>query len=183
MMDVASEHQRFELPKHLQPQLRLYRRLYLARIDLEEAKAAVTELLDRRIPLPRSKPPSALLLSLTTGLVVAYARSFIHTRGQSVVAERAVPGSLLRGLTARERELHEALLDLRNKEVAHSDAEILDISIRLHVDGDGAIFRNIRAPFSMATLRAVLHLVEKLESALDQRCEELRTELPLEVWL
>ena len=42
----------------LQPQLRLYRRLWLARVDLEEAKAAVDQILRARIPIPRrNRPP------------------------------------------------------------------------------------------------------------------------------
>src|SRR4051812_19229513 len=120
--------ERTELPPALQPQLRLYRRLYIARIDLEEARATAEDLLARRIAVPRSKPPSALLMAMNTALVVSYARPFVQSRGQSEVAEKAVPGILLRGLTARERDIHEALITMRNKEVAHSDADILDMS-------------------------------------------------------
>jgi hypothetical protein len=179
----SEEFKRHAVPSNLQPQLRLYRRLYLARIDLNEAKATVEELLDRRIPLPRSKLPSALLMSLTTALVVAYARPFVNSRGQSEVADKAVPGVLLRVFTSTERELHEALLDIRNKEVAHSDADMLDMSIKLYKDGEGAIFRNARAPFHRRALKAILRMTIKLEVALEQRCTELRTELPLNAWL
>ena len=172
-----------EVPPNLQPQLRLYRRLYLARIDLEEAKATIEELLTRRIPTPRSNPPGRLLMALTTALVVSYARPFVSTRGRSDVAEKAVPGSLLRAFTSRERDLHEEILTIRNKEVAHSDADILEISINLYEHGDGAIFRNARAPFQRRTLKTVHCMIEKLEDSLDWRCTELRMELPLNVWL
>jgi hypothetical protein len=172
-----------EVPLRLRPQLRLYRRLYLARIDLDEAKATVAELLARRLPLPRSKPPSALLMSLTTALVVAYARPFANSRGVSDVADKSVPGALLRVLSSGERHLHDALLDIRNKEMAHSDADILEISIKL-IDGDDVgIFRDPRRPFQRRTLQVISRMLEKLNRALDQRCEELRTELPLDVWL
>lgn len=175
--------QKTELPAALQPQLRLYRRLYIARIDLEEARATVGDLIARRIALPRSKPPSALLMALTTALVVSYARPFVQSRGQSEVAEKSVPGVLLRGLTSRERELHEGLLTMRNKEVAHSDADILEMSLEVFQDGDGAIFKNAREPFRRSVLRSILKLIEKLEDALHQRCEELRQELPHNVWI
>ena len=79
---------------HLKPQLRLYRRLWLSQIDLEEAKATVDEILRARIPIPRRHSPPPLLLSLTTALVVAYARPWIYSRGQSV-AERTVPAVLV----------------------------------------------------------------------------------------
>ncbi len=84
---------RVPVTAHLQPQLRLYRRLWLAQIDLEEAKAALDEALRARIPIPRHDQPPPLLLSLTTALVVAYSRPWVYSRGQSV-AERTVPASL-----------------------------------------------------------------------------------------
>ena len=175
--------ERTEVPAELQPQLRLYRRLYLARIDIDEARATLEELLSRRIPLPRSKPPSPLLMALTTALVVCYARPFANSRGQSEVAEKSVPGALLRTYSSKEREFHEALLNIRNKEVAHSDADILDIAVQLYEDGDGAIFRNARAPFPRAALQALQRMLNKLEAAIEIRCEGLRTELPLRKWL
>ena len=175
--------ERTELPDALQPQLRLYRRLYIARIDLEEARATAEDLLARRIAVPRSRPPGALLMAMNTALVVSYARPFVQSRGDSNVAEKAVPGILLRSLTAREREMHEALVTMRNKEVAHSDADILEMSLDVFEGGDGAIFKSAREPFRRPVLRSILKLVEKLENALQHRCEELRQELPHNVWI
>ena len=43
---------RTPVPGHLQPKLRLYRRLWLAEMDLEEAKAALDEILRARISIP-----------------------------------------------------------------------------------------------------------------------------------
>ena len=180
---AARRFERTELPRALQPQLRLYRRLYLARIDLEEANAIVEDLLARRIMPPRSKLPSALLLAMNTALVVSYARPFVLSRGQSEVAEKAVPGVILRSLTAREREMHEALITMRNKEVAHSDAEILEMSFEVFEGGDGAIFKHVREPFKRPALQGNLNLVRKLGNAIHQKCEELGKELPNNVWL
>jgi hypothetical protein len=180
---LQSRIERTVVAEALQPQLRLYRRLYLARMDLEESRATVQDLLARRILPPRNKPPSPILLALTTALVVSYARPFVNSRGQSDVAEKAVPGVLLRVLTASEREIHEAILAMRNKEVAHADADILDIRLELFEGGDGAVLKNSRAPFTRPILKRIQRMIEKLEGAMDQRCEELRTELPLNVWL
>lgn len=172
-----------QLPPELQPQMRLYRRLYLARIDLDEAKATAEDLLARRIPLPRRKPPAPLLMSLTTALVVAYARPFVASRRNSVVAETVVPGVFLRNLSKRQRELHEVLITLRNKQMAHSDAEILEMHVRLIPGGDIGIFRDPRAPFTRIELRAVLKVIEKIENAIEAKCQMLRLELPNGVWL
>ncbi|MBA3773895.1 MAG: hypothetical protein H0X13_15800 [Ramlibacter sp.] len=167
----------------LQPALRLYRRLYLSYNDLDEAKATVEELLRARLRLPRQDPPSALLMALTTALVVAYARPFVNTRGESQFAERSVPGSLLRVLTSRQREAHNYLLNARNREVAHSDADRSELYLKLYPDGHGAILRVARAPFLRAELRDIHRIITKLMKEVDGRCEELRRVLPLEVWM
>ena len=180
---VSRRLERSELPSTLQPQLRLYRRLYISRIDLEEARATAEDLLARRIALPRSKPPSALLMAMNVALVVSYARPFVHSRGRSEIAEKSVPGILLRDLTSREREMHDALITMRNTEVAHSDADILEMSLEVFEGGDGAIFKSAREPFRRPVLRAILKLIEKLENAVHQRCEELTRELPNNVWI
>ena len=181
--DASDTLDRVEVGAALQPALRLYRRLYLSRGDLEEAKATVDELLRARIPLPRSKPPSPLLMSLTTALVVAYARPFVHSRGQSNFAEKSAPGSLLKVLSSAEREAHEYLLRVRNREVAHSDAESSEIYLKLYPDGHGAILRVARSPFLRKELWTVHRMITKLEAEVDRRCEELRAILPHEVWM
>lgn len=173
---------RVPISAHLQPQLRLYRRLWLAQIDLEEAKAALDEILRARIPIPRRDRPPPLLLSLTTALVVAYSRPWVYSRGQSV-AERTVPASLLRSLTSRQREVHNFLVDLRNKEVAHSDADILDLHLRLYPDGHAAILRTSREAFRRSELKEIRRIIEKLETAIERRCEELRADLPNGAWI
>ena len=179
---VASSLVQKTVAPELEPLLRLYRRFWLARIDLQEAKSIGGELLERKIPLPRSKLPSGLLLGLNTALVVSYSRPFVGSRGASV-AERAVPGSLLRVLTARERDFHEGVIETRNKEVAHSDADILELTIELYDGGDGGILRATRTPMKRSAIRTLIRLIDKIEAEIDKRCEELRTKLPLNVWL
>jgi hypothetical protein len=165
-----------------QSKLRLYRRLWLARIDLEETRETIDELIRRKLPLPRRNRPSPLLQALTTALVVNYARPFVNSRGQSL-AEKTVPGSCLRVLTSDERKSHEALIEIRNRQVAHSDADILDITIEVFPDGDGGVCRVVRSPFRQAELRQLRRIVSKLESEIERSCEELRGYLPHHVWL
>jgi hypothetical protein len=174
---------RIEVADELQPALRQYRRLWLSLDDLAEAKAAAEQLLDARIPIPKTERPGVVLMSLTTAIVIAYSRPFVHVRGESAEADRTVPGALLRGLTAAQRELHNDIVAMRNREVAHSDAELVELELRLLADGHIAIGRNTRRPFNRGTLRSIVRLVSKVESAIDQRCEELRQVLPHHVWI
>lgn len=181
--EKSDELDRVAVAPELQPALRLYRRLHLSYNDLDEAKATVEELLRARLPVPRREPPSALLMALTTALVVAYARPFVNSRGESKFAERSVPGSLLRVLTSRQREIHNYLLNVRNREVAHSDADRSEIYLQLYPNGHGAIFRAARAPFLRAELKDIHRIITKLMKEVDHRCDELRRVLPLNVWL
>ena len=173
---------RFKATENLEPDLRLYRRLWLSRIDLEEAGDIASELLERKISLPRSKPMRGVLLALNTALVVSYARPFVSSRGTSV-AEKALPGSLLRTFTSDERDFHEHLIQLRNREAAHTDADFLELSIEVFEDGDGGIFRATREPLRRPAIRALLHMIKKLEVGIEHRCEGLRLTLPRNVWM
>ncbi len=177
------EFEHINVPFHLQPQLRLYRRLIISSVDIEEAKATVQELTDRRIALPKNGIPNGLLMALTTALVVSYSRPFINSRGQSEIADKTVPAILLKSFTSKERSIHEEILSIRNKEVAHADVDILEISIKLHEGGHSAIFRNVRSPFTHSELKLILKMIEKLKQSFDSRCEELRTQLPLDAWM
>jgi len=180
---MRSSLERTPVTAHQAPHLRLYRRLWLSRIDLEEAKSTINEIVVRKLPYPRSKGPSPLLQALTTSLVVSYARPFVNARGQSAVAERTVPGSLLRIYSSSERAFHDRLMEMRNREAAHSDADILEMYIEVFPDGDGGICRVSRNPLRRFELRALEGMIEKLESEIEHRCEELRLLLPQHVWL
>lgn len=125
---------------------------------------------------------SGILLALNTGIVVAYSRPFVSSRGTSV-AEKALLGSLLRVFTSEERAFHEHLIQLRNKEVAHTDADYLELSIEVFPEGDGGIFKAQREPVRRPALRLLLRMIAKLEHAIEARCEELRTRLPNNVWM
>ncbi len=114
--------------------------------------------------------------------MVAYARPWIQSRGESV-ADRTLPGSLLRGLNSRQRELHNYLVDLRNKHIAHTDADSIDLHLRLYPSGHAAILRHMREPFRRAELAQIRRVIEKLEAALESKCAELRMVLPNNQWL
>jgi hypothetical protein len=183
MTQGDSPFDRFEVRAKLQPQLRLYRRLWLSRVDLNEAAATIDEILRQKLPLPRRNRPSPLLMALTTALVVSYARPFVNSRGQAALAEKSLPGSLLRVLTSYERSFHNALIEIRHHEVAHSDADAMQLSLRVTGDGDSAILRISREPFRRTDLRALSRIINKLLREIDKRCQELRLVLPHRVWL
>ena len=184
MLSTANEpFQRVAVRFELEPQLRRYRRLLISCDDLQEAKATILKILESDLRFPRGKEPDPLLTALTTALVVSYARPFVNSRGHSRVAERTVPGSLLRVLPSRERDLHDALIEMRTREIAHSDAEVLELSIMLFPGGDGSISRLPRQPLRRVELRMLNRMIDKLTDEIDHLCMGLREQLPLGVWL
>jgi hypothetical protein len=166
-----------------QADLRQYRRLWLTEIDLEEARGSITEIIKRDLRRGSTYKPTSLLQSLTTALIVSYSRPFVMSRGDTEFADRTVPGSLLKVFTASERAFHEQLIALRNREVAHSDAEVTQVTLELLPEGHGGICRVTREPLPRPQLRTLLTMIDKLEGELSRRFEELRTRLPLNVWL
>ena len=171
------------LNTELEPQLRLYRRLWISRNDLDYAKASIESILKSKLRYPRRKQPEHLLIALTTTLVISYARPFVNSRGQSTTALRTVPATLLKVLTSRERSLHDGIIEMRNREVAHSDAEVLELSIQLHTSGDGGISRATIHPLLRADLHMLNRIIDKLTNEIERLCLNLRTQLPLNVWL
>lgn len=163
--------------------IRSFRRLWLARVDLEEAKATIDELLRLRLSPPPKDRPGPLLMALSTAMVVSYARPFIHTRGTGEFADRSVPGSILRSLTASQRQMHEELLSHRNKVIAHTDAELTEISLKVYPGGESAVLRVWNEPIRRRELQSIERMIKRIVKAIEHRCEELRSELPHNVWI
>ena len=171
------------LSKEQEARLRQYRRLWIAGEDLDETQSIVQEAIKAKLRRPRHNKPNGLLLAFTTSIVVSYARPFINSRGDSRTADRIVPERLVQVLTPTEREFHKVVLEVRNREVAHSDADILELTLELFPSGDGAISRVTREPLLGRDLRMLSRMITKLSEEIDRRCDVLRAALPHNVWL
>ena len=150
---------------------------------MEEARGSITEILRRDLRRGSTHKPTPLMQSLTTALIVSYSRPFVMSRGDIAFADRTVPGTLLRVFTSGERTFHERLIALRNREVAHSDAEVTQVSLELLPGGHGGICKVTREPLPRSQFRTLLTMIDKLENELNRQFIELRTRLPLNVWL
>jgi hypothetical protein len=90
---------------------------------------------------------------------------------------------MLRVLSSEERAFHERLVKMRNREVAHSDADVTEVTIEVFPEGHSGICKTARNPLSRPELRRLLQMIDKLESELEARFEVLREQLPNNVWL
>jgi hypothetical protein len=162
--------------------LRRYRRLWIARGDFDEASATIQQIIGFDLRRPPKGESNPLLVMLTVALVISYARPFVNSRGEASIADRTVPGSLLRVLNSADRGLHHHLLRMRNQEIAHSDAEMLELSLKLVVGGDIGIERLPRNPLYRAELYQLRRMISRLIGEIDRLCDSLRQNLPLGVW-
>ena len=162
---------------------RRYRRLLISRQDLFESLSAI-DLIDKSGQKRSSHHAHPIeLVMLTTALVVTYARPFVDTRGSNHLAGRVLPGSILRTLTRKQRELHELMIHLRHKEIAHSDAEVLELSFQAYPDGESTISRTARDPLYRKELDSLRPIIGNIEKEIEHQCETLRLVLPHHTWL
>ena len=167
------------LSKEQKKALQSYRRLWISIRDLEESLEMTRQIIDKGLRHPGFNKVNPLLAGLTSALVVAYSRPFVHSRGNKEFADRTLSGALLRIYTRGERSLHEHIISRRNKAIAHSDSDILELSLRLYPSGDGGIHRVVNEPFYRTDLYILKKMIGKLLEAIDSECAVLRQQLPL----
>jgi len=72
---------------------------------------------------------------------------------------------------------------MRNQEVAHSNAEQLELYLQVFADGDSGISRIPRDPLYRTELKALRKIIDKLDREIERLCEDIRKRLPHEVWI
>lgn len=120
-------------------------------------------------------------LAHTVCLVVSYGRIFAESKGNEVASR---PKGILKGLSDRERKMHQRLLRLRGEEFAHSDARpagfnlpVGDINgVRLPIPISRVMRRH---SFARPDLAALESLFQKVGAALSSRFQELSAKLPV----
>jgi len=163
--------------------IRRYRRLWISRQDFSEALATI-ELIEISGLRRNSRGDHPIdLIILTTALMVSYARPFVDTRGKDELADRTLPGSFLRTLTRRQRELHDHMIYMRHKEIAHSDADAIGLTFRLSPSSESSISRTARDPLYRKDLNLLRVIIRKFEREIDCACSALAKTLPHHAWL
>src|ERR1044071_849943 len=133
----------------------ILKRLVISFHDLTEARQFLNKLLGLNAEAPPAAGDTLVRKALETALVVSYARPFSGNRGAPDVT-RDMPDELLSDLTPEQRRVHDHIVELRNKEFAHSDAERSDVNVFVGRWADG---RPLASPVSNVT-RAPLRIDE-----------------------
>ncbi|CAG1066776.1 hypothetical protein BAC1_02409 [uncultured bacterium] len=155
-------------------------RLTISRRDLEQCQKFLDEI---KKTFYGSITYEALLISA----IIAYARPFSNNEhNKKPSADSSIDNSVLEKLTSKEIELHNKLIILRNKAIAHSestyDSKTEQVYHPAAVSGAGFI---VSRPFplwnyftpSNAEIIDFLNLVQKiLKYAEDLTCNQLRVQ-------
>jgi hypothetical protein len=103
-----------------------------------------------------------------TTMIVAYARPFAIGRQVATFPHRLLQYG------AKEKELHEHLLELRNKEYAHSDPERTKVRPRQGEIQDMFSIRDVR--LSVKQIDRFLTMTGALQQRISNRIDDIRAE-------
>ena len=125
-----------EISPEIDGKMRQFKRVLMSYADFKHAKLASSYILTERLHQKYPEESHVILEALNCSMIVAYCRPF---SGNDAGAERKVPdlpSRLSRVLNEAERAIHEVVLRDRNKVLAHSDSEALQIDpVLWHVAG------------------------------------------------
>lgn len=142
-------------------------RLAMANRDLLEATAFLDALEKVQSCLGDKATDAAVRQSLLSSAVVSYCRPFGSNNGAGIATNQISIGSFHNADTA----LHSKLMRLRNKAVAHSDADIVPVQLLDH-DKDGLLLV-AELPFELAQEVSATQLNSHISNILDQIQEKL----------
>jgi hypothetical protein len=112
--------------------MRQYKRVLLSYADFKHAKLASAYILDCELHANYPKSSYVIREALNCSMIVAYCRPFSGNGG----SVPDLPSRLLRVLTPDERAIHDVIMQDRNKVLAHSDDDALQVEpVVWHVAG------------------------------------------------
>jgi hypothetical protein len=137
-----------------------HNRLILAPQDLEEARGYALLLVE-------DPPPQRPIAdALNSAMIVAYGRCFSGEQSLTSEALPRLPDRFLKALSESQQKVHQALLTLRHKEFAHSDADVARITMTRWVFPAETFVapdhRTLRVPLPQETVERVIDLINTL---------------------
>ena len=152
---------------------RLFKRIVQSSADLYHAAECANQILQRDLHPAIADEDQRLLRCLNTALIVSYARPFSKNRKSHDVREN-LPADFLKVLSDEQRQLHNRLVDSRNRDHAHSDPRGMDMTVRVQeiapsVSMAEPFSRDGSAPWPRESIEKIAELIDCLQAKL---CEE-----------
>ena len=115
------------LTPELDGKMRQYKRVLLSYADFKHAKLASAYILDSQLHEKYPEESYTILEALNCSMIVAYCRPFSGNASRAARSVPSLPSRLLRILNPDERAIHDTVMHDRNKLLAHSDDEALQV--------------------------------------------------------
>jgi len=162
--------------REIEAKLQLLTRALMSYIDFQQAAAIASIILSENLHDNYPRENRIKLEALNAAMVVAYCRPFSGNKGIP-----DLPNRFTRGLTAEEKEMHDALMVDRNQVIAHSDSEAWNMRPHcLNVNGNqilDPLHNGVHRPF----LREPTERISLLAGKQRERCFEIRERLEKEL--
>jgi hypothetical protein len=159
----------------------LLKRIIHSDVDLAHAAECAEQILQRDLHSATTREDERLLRCLNTALVVSYARPFSSNRGSSDV-RKTLPADYLDVLSYEQHQLHKQLMELRNRDQAHSDPQGMSVSVGVQSFGDGGLAipvgRDALAPLPRESVERVAEIIVRLRAKLAE--EQIRIQNTLQ---
>ena len=162
--------------------LKRFNRILISYNDFKQAHEISSLLVEGDFYKNYPRENRQLVIALNMAAIVAYSRPFLDSKGERELAHNRLPRKVLKILSKKEREVHEAVLEDRNTAVAHSDADA-NITMPLVVQLKSKkiiIPKNASGHERLLTPEAMEILCE-LSYKLQEHCFKLRTEMEAEM--
>jgi len=156
--------------------LKLFNRILISYNDFKQAHEIASLLIDRNLYEEYPAKNRQLVIALNMAAIVAYARPFLDSRGE--LAHNRLPGKILRNLSAREREIHDTVLEDRNTIMAHSDADANEsIPLVMELQGRRVVVPKNASAYETVLLPDAMQILRDISLKLQEYCFELRQEM------
>jgi hypothetical protein len=168
-----------EPSKTLQEKHRTLRRLVIAQGDLFQSLRFAELILSHEGLEVDSEEEERkykdIITALHIALVVAYSRPFLKSKtGRVNSAIPSLPGKVLRGLSEEQKRLHKQVLQQRNQEFAHSDADAYSPMISNREFGLVPIMRNPFPPPELERIESIKEILQILIGRVSEETQKLR---------
>ena len=166
-----------DLTPEIDGKMRQFKRILLSYADFKHAKLASSVILTDQLHDKYPQESYVILEALNCSMIVAYCRPFSGNNSQ--VPD--LPNRLLKCLNSSEQEIHHVVMQDRNKVLAHSDADALQIEpVIWHVAGRAMVLplKNWGLAPLTKDATAVFHsAAEKLFTAIWEERQRLEPQL------